>query len=81
MMATDCPFYTACRLQQRQNTELREKELPASSCYAEKVGCDDQKGDMERRCSLLANLLTRLQAAKCERELEVSVGSKGRSTQ
>jgi hypothetical protein len=78
MRATDCPFYTACRLQQRQNAELRAKDLPATSCHAEKVGCDDQKNNMESRCHLLANLLTRLEAARSERE--VSVGSKGRST-
>ena len=81
MMATDCPFYTACRLQQRQNTKLREKQLSASSCYAEKVGCDDKRRDMEKRCRLLSNLLTRLEAARIERELEASPAGIGRSTQ
>ena len=73
MLAKECPFYSACRFQQGQNEELRAKGGRAVPIWAEKVGCDDQKTDMEKHCCRLANLLTHLAAVKAERALDTPV--------
>ncbi len=54
MKATSCIFHRYCRRQQ----ELAKQELPVvislptdpTVCQANRVGCDDHKLDMDKRC-------------------------------
>lgn len=52
MEAKQCAFYTACRLQQKLLKDHSSGDFDPFSCWAQTVGCDDQKKDMEKRCSL-----------------------------
>jgi hypothetical protein len=67
MKASICPFNSACRFQQGIAAELKVQGQPVMQCWADKVGCDDRKPNMEKRCSHWANLLSHMAAIQCER--------------
>jgi hypothetical protein len=67
MQSTACPFYFACRFQQAIVAKLKDQGEPSVPCWADTVTCDDQKPDMEKRCSHWANLRSHMAAIQCER--------------
>lgn len=50
MKATFCAHHNGCRYQQDIVRLQKRYGVDPDACWAEEVKCDDQKGDMDKRC-------------------------------
>ena len=50
--ANVCIYYEGCRYQQSVVMLQKEYKISIDACWANQVHCDDEKTDMEKRCSL-----------------------------
>jgi hypothetical protein len=52
MKAISCSHHNGCRYQQDIIQVQKRYGVYPDICWAEEVQCDDQKGDMDKRCDL-----------------------------